>query len=53
MNDSLELLDLVDTAVFANVILLAVIARHPILEFAGDHAKVIEPGVLDCEASDE
>ena len=44
---ALEVLDLVDAAVLANVELFAEIAGDAILEFIGDHADVVEPGVFD------
>ena len=44
---ALEVLDLVDAGVLAHVILPAVVAGHAVLEFVGDDADVVEPGVLD------
>ena len=44
---ALEILDLVDAAVLAHVVLAAVMAGHAILEFVGNDANVVEPGILD------
>ncbi len=46
---ALEVFDLVDAAVLADIEAGAVVAGDAVLEFVGDDANVVEPGILDCE----
>jgi hypothetical protein len=44
---ALEVLDLIDAAVLADIVLLAEITRYAVLELVGDHHDVVEAGVID------